>query len=230
MLNITLVAILTFSVYSCKTSVDTNKLDQDSQEIYNLSLDNTTGSDTIVRYHLRIPPLPPQLPNADKDDSVERLQFKKWQDSLKKILDTAELFVVVNHKIDTLSNSDIVSIQETISSNKNNLEYKMKGDTSFNEAIRELCNNKLIFDTLDATKLRTRFNYIIYADRAFPKDKVRQIGAVAFSKIAFSNNRSKAAVYTSFICGNLCGSGQILFFEKVKGIWKYIKSWDMWVS
>lgn len=229
-MNKLLITILTLSIFSCNISVDRNELDQDSQEIYNLSLDITTGSDTIVRYHLRIPPLPPQLPNADKYDSVERMQFTKWQDSLKKILDTAELFVVVNHKIDTLSNSDIASIQETLSSNKNNLEYKMSGDTSFNEAIRELCNNKLTFDTIDATKLRTQFKYKIYTDREFPKDKVRQIGTVSFSKVAYSSDRKKSAVYTSFICGGLCGSGQIIFFEKLNGVWKYIKSWDMWVS
>ena len=229
-MNKLLIAILTLSFFSCHTSINKNELDQDSQEIYNLSLDNTTGSDTIVRYHLRIPPLPPQLPNADKYGSAERMQFNKWHDSLKKVLDTAELFVVVNHKIDTLSNSDIASIQETLSANKNNLEYKMSGDTSFNEALRELCNNKLTFDSIDATKLRTKFNYKIYTDRAFPKDKVRQIGTVGFSKIAFSNNRTRAAVYTSFICGGLCGSGQILFFEKTNGLWKYIKTWDMWVS
>jgi len=229
-MNKLLIAILAFTIYSCQTSVDRNKLDRDSQEIYNLALDNTTGSDTIVRYHLRIPPLPPRLPNADKYDSDERLQFNKWQESLKKILDTAELFVVVNHKIDTLSNSHIESIRETISTNKNNPQYKMNGDTSFNEAVRELCNNRLPFDTIDATKLRTKFNYRICTVRTFPQDKVRQIGTVSFSKIAFSNNKSKAAVYTSFICGNLCGSGQILFFEKVNGVWKYIRTWDMWVS
>jgi hypothetical protein len=229
-MNKLLVIILTLFIFSCHTSVDRNELDQDSQEIYNLSLDITTGSDTIVRYHLRIPPLPPQLPNADKYDSLERMQFIKWQDSLKQILDTAELFVIVNHKIDTLSNSDITSIQETLSANKNNLEYKISGDTSFNEAIKELCNNKLTFDTIDATKLRTQFKYKIYTDREFPKDKVRQIGTVRFSKVAYSSDRKKSVVYTSLICGGLCGSGQILFFEKLNGVWKYIKSWDMWVS
>lgn len=229
-MNKLIVIILALVIISCNTRVDINEFDQDSQEIYNLSLDITTGSNTIVRHHLRIPPLSLQLPNANKYDSVERTQFTKWKDSLKQILDTAELFVVVNHEIDTLSISDIVSIQEIISSKKTNLDYKMNGDTSFNEVIRELCNNKLTFDTIDATKLRTQFKYKIYTDREFPKDKIRQIGTISFSKVAYSSNRKKSAVYTSFICGGRCGSGQILFFEKLNGVWKYIKSWDMWVS
>ena len=228
-MNKLLFAILTFTIYSCNTSVDTYQFDQDSQEIYNLSLDNTTGSDTFVRYHLRIPPTPSQL-YGDKVGKLEIAKYEKRIDSLKLILDTIQLFVVVNHKIDTLHSSDVQSIMETITSNKGNLDYKMDGDTSFNETLRELCTNKLSFDTIDVTKLKTQFNYKIYSDRAFPNDEYRQIGMVRFSKVAFSHNKSKAAVYTSFICGRLCGTGQILFFEKVNGKWKYIRSWGMWVS
>ena len=226
-MNKILITILTLSIYSCKTSVDTNKLDQDSEEIYILSLANTTGSDTFVRY--RIPPTPQQL-YGDKVGKLELVKYQQRRDSLKLIMDTIQLFVVVNHQIDTLHSSDIQDIMGTITSNKNNLDYKMKGDTSFNETLKELCNNKLSFDTIDITKLKTQFNYQIYSDRGFPNDKYRQIGEVSFSKIAFSNNRSKAAIYTSFICGRLCGTGQILFFNKVNGKWKYIRTWEMWVS
>lgn len=229
-MNKLLISVLTLLIYSCKTSVDRHKLDPDSQDVYNLALDRTTGSDTFVRYHLKIPPIMPKLPDDKKVDSLERLQFLQWQDRLRSILDTAELFVIVNHKIDTLAKSDISNILETITSNKNNLDYKMDRDTSFNEALRELCNNKLSFDTIDVTKLKTRFNFKIYSDRYFPDDDVRRIGKVRFSKIAFSNQKDKAAIYTSFICGRLCGTGQILFFKKVNGIWKYVRTWEMWVS
>jgi hypothetical protein len=224
-----LIAILTLSIYSCKTSVDLNKLDQDTQEIYNLSLDITTGSDTIVRYHLRIPPTPSQL-YGDKVGKQETVKYQKRIDSLKAMLDTIQLFVVVNHKIDTLHSSDVQNILETITSNKSNLDYKMKGDTSFNETLIALCNNKISFDTIEVTELKTQFNYEIYSDRVFPNDKYRQIGTVSFSKVAFSNKKDKAAIYTSFMCGRLCGTGQILFFEKKNSKWQYIRTWEMWVS
>jgi hypothetical protein len=224
------IAILTIFICSCKNSVDTYKLDKDSQEIYNLALDNTTGSDTIVRYHLRIPPMQPPLDNGGKVDKLERLNFQKWQDSMRTILDTTELFVVINHKIDTLYNSAITEIIETITTNKSNLDYKMNGDTSFNETLRKLCNNKLSYDTIDVLKLKTQFNYKIYSDRSYPKKEFNQIGKLRFSKIAFSYKKDKAAIYTSLMCGRLCGTGQILFFEKVKGTWKYIRTWEMWVS
>jgi hypothetical protein len=223
-------AILTFFILSCNSTGDKYKLDQDSQNVYNLALDYTTGSDTSVSYHLRIPPMPPPVSEMEEIDSLERAQLSKWEDSLKSVLDTTKMFVVVNHKIDTLSSSDITNILETITSNKDNLQYKMNGDTSFNESLRKLCNNKLSFDTIDVTKLKTKFNYKIYSDRCFPKDKVRQMGTVTFSKIAFSSQKNKAAVYTSFVCGGLCGTGQILFFKKLNGIWKYVRVWEMWIA
>ena len=224
------IAILTIFICSCKNPVDNYKLDMDSQEIYNLALDNTTGSDTIVRYHLRIPPMRPPLDNGGKIDKLERLIFQKWQDSMRTILDTTEFFVVINHKIDTLYNSAITEIIETITTNKSNLNYKMNGDTSFNETLRELCNNKLSYDTIVVLKLKTQFNYKIYSDRSYPKKEFNQIGTLRFSKIAFSNKKDKATIYTSLMCGRLCGTGQILFFEKVNGTWKYSRTWEMWVS
>jgi len=223
------IALLTIFIFSCHYSVDNYKLDQDSKDIFNLALDNTTGSDTIVRYHLRIPPMRPSLAN-DKVDKLERLNFQKWQDSMRTILDTTELFVVINHKIDTLYNSAITEIIETITTNKDNLEYKMNGDTSFDETLKELCNNKLNYDTIDVLKLKTQFNFKIYSDRSYPKKEFNQIGRLSFSKIAFSNKKDKAAIYTSLVCGRLCGTGQILFFEKVNGTWRYIRTWEMWVS
>lgn len=218
---------ITFTfLLSCTIAVDSNSLDKDSQEIYSLSLDETTGSDTIHRYHLRIPPLPPPLPDADKEDILKRIQFQKWKDSVKASLLEVELFVIVNHKIDTLANSDLLTIRQIFFSNQS----EPQRDTSFNAAIRELCNNKLMIDTLDPSKLHTTFNYKIYADREFPKDKFRKIGSVSFSKIAFSKDRSKAVVCASFFCGGLCGYGKLLFFEKPHGTWEFKNSRDLWVS
>jgi hypothetical protein len=97
-MNKLLIVILTLSILSCNTTADKYKLDQDSQNIYNLALDYITGSDTSVRYGLRIPAMPP-VSKMDKIDNLENAQYLKWQGSFKSILDAAELFVVVNHKM-----------------------------------------------------------------------------------------------------------------------------------
>lgn len=225
-----IIALLTIFIISCTSLVDRPKIDQDSQDILNLSLDNSVGSDSTWRYHFKIPPINPSLVYNKKISSLENQKFLKWQDSMRSILDTLELFVVIDHKIDTLNAEEILDILETITSNKNNLDDKMNGDTSFNDALKELCNNKLDFDTLKSDKFITQFNYKIYSDRSFPNDKFKQIGRISFSKIGFSGKKDKAAVYTIFTCGRLCGNGRILFYEKIMGKWKYVKTWERWVS
>lgn len=211
-------------ICSCN-SWKNNKTEQNASALYNLALESTTGSDTILRYHLRIPPMP-----KDIDWDTKRLEkFKHWRDSLLAILDTAEIYVVVNHKKTILDSSVVQNIIKIITAKKTPPGFKMNGDTSFNEALRDLCNNRLVIDTIRVKDLKTKFNYKIYSDRNFPKDRTRKLGAVIFSKIGYSEKRDKSAIYTIFICGSHCGSEQILFFEKEQGMWKYKKEWRMGV-
>ena len=214
---------------SCNHSINKIKIDQDTKDILNLAFDNSIGSDTVWRYHFKIPPVNPALFYNKKISRKENLRFLKWQDSLRSILDTSELFVVVNRKIDTLPTSEIIVIKEMLGS-KNNFEYKMNGDTSFNETLKALCSNRINMDTIDTKNLATQFNYKIYSDKFYPTDDFKKIGLLQFSQVAFSNKRDKAAVYTSFYCGRLCGTGQILFYKKLNGKWKFIRKLDMWVS
>ena len=184
-MNKLLIPVLTLLLFSCNNQVNNIHLDKNTIEVYNLALENTIGSDTVWRYHLKLPPPLFQTPDVSKVDGAEHARFLKWRDSVKSILDTAELFVIINHKIDTLSASDIKSIRETLTS-KSNLEYKMKGDTSFNETLLNLCNNNLTFDSIEIKNFATDFNYEIYSDKKYPDDKLRKIGSVSFSKVAFN--------------------------------------------
>jgi hypothetical protein len=229
-MNKLIITFLTIFIISCGNLVDRPKIDQDSKDILNLAFDNSVGADSIWRYNFKIPPVNPSLLYGKKISSLENKKFLRWQDSLKCILDTLELFMVIHHKIDTLTTADIFDIIETITSNKKNITDNLNGDTSFNEALKELCNNKLVFDTLETEKFITRFNYKIYSDRLFPDDKFKQVGTVSFSKVGFSSKKDKAVIYTSFMCGRLCGNGRIFFYEKIMGKWRYIRTWERWVS
>lgn len=225
-----LVFTLTLLFFSCSDPINKINLDKDAIDVYNLALEKTIGSDTTWRYHLKIPPpflfQPSQIYKVDRD---EHLRLLKWRDSIKSVLDTAELFVIINRKIDTLSSSDIKRISETLNS-ENNLQHKMKGDTSFNATLLILKNKNTLFDSIKIKDFTTKFNFKIYSDKNFPDDKLRKIGSISFSRVAFNLAKNRAVVYTSFICGGLCGSGQILFFEKLNGKWEYLKTWEMWVS
>lgn len=45
-------------------------------------------------------------------------------------------------------------------------------------------------------------------------------GLFTVSEVAFDNERNRAIVSFSFVCGSLCGSGNVWLFEKVDGAWK----------
>lgn len=48
-------------------------------------------------------------------------------------------------------------------------------------------------------------------------------GLFSMSEIAFDQEHRRALVSYSFVCGSLCGSGAVLLFEKVDGVWKTSK-------
>jgi hypothetical protein len=50
------------------------------------------------------------------------------------------------------------------------------------------------------------------------------------SEIAFDKEHSRAVVSYSFVCGELCGSGNTLVLKKVGHAWKVVKRCGGWVS
>jgi hypothetical protein len=55
------------------------------------------------------------------------------------------------------------------------------------------------------------------------------IGKVRLSKIFFNPSKDKGIMYYEFVCGGLCGHGNVILIEKVNGRWDIIKSKMVWV-
>ncbi len=55
-------------------------------------------------------------------------------------------------------------------------------------------------------------------------------GLLTFSEITFSKKRNRALVSYDFVCGELCGYGNILVLIKVGEKWKIHKTCESWVS
>jgi hypothetical protein len=207
---------------SCHNKSDTPVIDTNENEILNLALNKVIGSDTSWRYHLKLPPPIPIIAFTHKIDSAEYLKTIRWRDSAQKILDTASIFVVVYKENEEIAESYIDNIKNQIVNNHN--------DTLFNETLQLLCNQNLSKDTINIALLKPKANFKIFNVGMVPDDRLRNIGSLRFSKIAFNKIKDKACIYTRFSCGELCGSGDIHFFAKKDGKWTYIKSWELWVS
>jgi hypothetical protein len=103
-------------------------------------------------------------------------------------------------------------------------------DTVFNNVLTILCRQNFSKDTIDISLLKPNYNFKIYNAVNAPVDRVKKIGSLSFSKIAFNLTRDTACVFTSFICGEFCSKGDIYFFIKEHGKWRYIKKWELWNS
>lgn len=215
--------LVTILLFSCNDKGETPAADTDERQILNLTLDRVIGSDTTWRYHLKLPPPPiPVIAFTDKVDSAEYLKTVRWQDSAQKVLDTASLFVAVYKENEYIVDSYIDNIENQIANNTS--------DTSFNAVLRQLCKQNLSKDTIDITLLKPKYNFKILDASTAPDDRLRRIGSLSFSKIAFNETKDRACIYTSFSCGELCGNGDVHFFIKKDGNWKYVRTWQLWVS
>ena len=45
-----------------------------------------------------------------------------------------------------------------------------------------------------------------------------------------ATDQQKAIVYTSYVCGGLCGNGDTIYLEKINGKWKIIERKTRWIS
>jgi len=55
--------------------------------------------------------------------------------------------------------------------------------------------------------------------RGFP-EPLPAAGRVRFSRVGFSPDGRQAVLYVDFLCGGLCGSGQLMFLEKTDDRWQ----------
>lgn len=51
-----------------------------------------------------------------------------------------------------------------------------------------------------------------------------------FSRVGFSRTSDQALIYFSYVCGPLCGSGNLVYLKKVSGRWQIVGHLNLWVS
>jgi hypothetical protein len=63
-----------------------------------------------------------------------------------------------------------------------------------------------------------------------PKGKVFIVGTFSMTSIFFNKQRDKAFVYSTFVCGGLCGDGRDIYFAKSNSKWVIVVKITDWVS
>lgn len=211
--------ILVTSCLSCQQNKKV--IESDESQILNMALDKVIGSDTTFRSLMKHHPAPiPVIAFTDKIDSAEYLKIKRWRDSVIRVLDTASLFVKVYRKHESMAEFYVQNLLDSIK--------KKRGDTAFNGVLKILCGQNLSRDTVPFSVLKPANNFKIYPDNAGPHDEIRDMGSIGYSKIAYSNRKDTACVFTSTVCGEFCSRGDIHFFVKRGNEWIYRKKLVLW--
>lgn len=58
----------------------------------------------------------------------------------------------------------------------------------------------------------------------------RCAGKLSTSPVAYSSDRTQAAIYLSWVCGSMCGRGIYVYLEFRKGNWEVVKKNWVWTS
>ena len=106
-----------------------------------------------------------------------------------------------------------------------------------NDLTSDLQNNpKITTDKLESSKLKiktiTSDQYYSFLGKKNPWKKIeKSYGTrkiIELSKAIYQNDL--ASIYYSIHCGNLCGAGNLVVFEKKNGIWQILTEINLWMS
>lgn len=77
-----------------------------------------------------------------------------------------------------------------------------------------------------------RFGDLIWKDAppSFEQTFPGASGIIAFSHAGFDSDLYEAIVSTSFVCGNLCGTGWRYVLRKKRGRWEVVNKWIVWMA
>lgn len=201
-------------------------------EAEELNVLNQTFLDLVGKEYYYTPlPVPP-FPLSEEsthEDSLRYInaisEFQNTSDNRKP--DTLGLKILLS---DTLHTYEIDQGMERVLNTKS-FKYNFPVDTSWIKLIRRLdkIEGSRKFDLAEITNVG-RYSIVSKEDFFESDDEMRRVGVITFSRVAFSENFKRGVFYFSFVCGGLCGSGNMVFVERKADSWVIVAKQEMWVS
>ncbi len=188
---------------------------------------------------LPIPPMPLEYAE-NKQDSLNYLigkeKFDKAFDNPK--LETADLIIGIEpyHLNPKREFKDWYS--EDSSFLRMHYKDSLHSKDFDNLLIQLIDSTKFEKGKLELNKLYERGRYIIKDLGQLEKEKkeywnsseYRYVASIRFSDFKINQRNDRAIFYFDFLCGSLCGSGEIIFCIKENGKWKIVDRNMLWVS
>jgi hypothetical protein len=177
---------------------------------------------------LPIPPMPLGEESSRKDSIQYEIESAEFDSLLKnRKLDTSVLKIYLYDSLTTYKSNDF--LEGMLS--PNNFEANFPVDTTWIKLIRKLnqIESPIYIDLNQITKTGN-YTLVSKSELQDTTDNKRKIGTMVMSRIAFDNDRKKGVFYYSFVCGSLCGWGNLVFIQKEGHEWKIIGQREMWIS
>lgn len=224
-INVGLVIIL---LVGCKPV--SNILTDEKLKLYNEILDQII-SDNYFQYCLVLDEKTKKIESDFYKSKIDSITYLKIGDSLKLVrkqtLPRCVLSYTSEFQIFTAARKLSTDIESSIAEGlKDEFLTKNFGNISA----------ETIIDTLSRTaQLNAKDLAISYLEiTPYIKRQNRPygdgIGVMGFSRIYFNKEVDKAIVYYEFNCGPKCGTGEVVFIEKVAGKWMVIAYKGIWDS
>jgi hypothetical protein len=157
----------------------------------------------------------------------DQKKFNLETDSLRNELDTAQLYVLITDSLLEVHANYLQSKPENIKS----IEDGINNATLLSAWKKEIVINRKA-GRFDLKNLLSKYHYKYLLQSQFrrPKGDVFIAGTFSMSPIFFNKKRDKAFVYSTFVCGSLCGEGRDIYLAKIKGKWEIVGRVSDWVS
>ena len=208
-----LVVISIFLLSTCLTKSSKPTFDADLQDIIYTCITNAVGHSDSARYFGKL--MPPDLGYG------YFTQPEKYNDSIKKMVDTAAMYFVVKQQLGHIYNEDIEELAQFI-----NLE---NGKSNGNNK-EDLIPDSSYIGLIDLKTLQEKMGIPVSEKEKGINDRVRMIGSFSFSKPAFHLSKNKCVILFDLYVAPKFGRGEIFLLQKESGKWNVIKSDRTWVS
>ncbi len=214
-------AFIFFILIGCD---NTNRFENEKYQIYNIVFDKSVGKPSKWRKKAKGSLLWLSRPIKTRADSLKNTELLRWIDSTSKVIDTANLYVLLEDTVILKMGSEL-SFKMIFQNNK-----LLKEDTTFVSILKSLFRKSNKIEVIHKSKIRPSENYKIVDKLCKTQNEFKEVGIVSFSRISFNNSKDKACVYVSLVCGQLCGDGKVYFLEKKEEKWNILDYVGLWIS
>lgn len=187
-------------------------------EIEGFTTDEKTSQDSIYQAELTA--------FNQFDWKTYQKERKVWENHTPQLRKEAPII----HLFDSLISGDTRKLQPYLNYSKGLYQSNHGLSEQWFKLYQQLSDTdavKIDFSTISKTG-----GYLIKPASSFDKKAKPKgtVGVLTFSNMVFNKEAKIGCFYASFICGDLCGTGYILYIELENGLWKIHTSHALWVT